>query len=114
MKRPIPLARAGQNGAPQGCAERIEDSHAQDADLFEPRVVSEGRVRRRLGRAILDGVSSSPGSPFLWVLSFGDAKALLHKSINGQATPIPRRTQPMRIVCGVPSAVKRFRIAAQI
>ncbi len=40
--------------------------------------------------------------------------ALLHKSINGQATPIPRRTQPMRIVCGVPSAVKRFRIAAQI
>ncbi len=41
-------------------------------------------------------------------------EALLHKSINGQATPIPRRTQPMRIVCGVPSAVKRFRIAAQI
>lgn len=45
---------------------------------------------------------------------FGKALALLHKSINGQATPIPRRTQPMRIVCGVPSAVKRFRIAAQI
>ena len=61
MKRPIPLARAGQNGAPQGCAERIEDSHAQDADLFELRAVSEERVRRRLGRAILNGVSSSPG-----------------------------------------------------
>ena len=61
MKHPIPLARAGQKGAPQDCAERIEDSHAQDADLFEPRAVSEGRVRRRLGRAILTGVSSSPG-----------------------------------------------------
>ncbi len=61
MKRPIPLVRAGQKGAPQGCAERIEDSHAQDADLFESRAVSEGRVRRRLGGIILRGVSSSPG-----------------------------------------------------
>ncbi len=73
-RRPIPLARAGSNGLPQDCAERIEDSHAQDADLSEFRAVSEGRVRRRLGRAVWRGVSSSPGSPFLWVLSFGDAK----------------------------------------
>jgi hypothetical protein len=40
--------------------------------------------------------------------------ALLHKSAAGRTTPIPRRTYPMRTVCGVPSAVKRFRIAAQI
>jgi hypothetical protein len=71
---PPPLARAGPNGLPQDCAERIEDSHAQDADLSEPRAVSKGRVRRRLGRAVWHGVSSSPGSPFLWVLSFGAAK----------------------------------------
>ena len=32
----------------------------------------------------------------------------------GRTTPIPRRTYPMRTVCGVPSAVKRFKIAAQI
>ena len=80
-RRPIPLARAGSNGLPQDCAERIEDSHAQDADLSESRAVSEGRVRRRLGRAVWHGVSSSPGSPFLWVLSFGDAK---------ESTPPPR------------------------
>jgi hypothetical protein len=41
-------------------------------------------------------------------------EALLHKSAAGRTTPIPRRIYPMRTVCGVPSAVKRFRIAAQI
>ncbi len=61
MQRPIPLARAGQNGAPQGCAERIEDSHAQDADLFEPRDVSTRRVRRRLGVPFWPGFRAAPG-----------------------------------------------------
>ena len=42
------------------------------------------------------------------------SEALLHKSAVGRTTPIPRRTYPMRTVCGVPSAVKRFKIAAQI
>ncbi len=40
--------------------------------------------------------------------------ALLHKSAAGRATPIPGQIYPMRTVCGVPSAVKRFKIAAQI
>lgn len=40
--------------------------------------------------------------------------ALLHKSTVGRTTPIPRLIYPMRTVCGMPSAVKRFRIAAQI
>ena len=40
--------------------------------------------------------------------------ALLHKSAAGRTTPIPIRIYPMRTVCGVPKAVKRFRIAAQI
>ena len=44
----------------------------------------------------------------------GHEGALLHKSAAGRTTPIPRRTYPMRTVCGVPSAVKRFKIAAQI
>ena len=45
----IPLARAGQNGAPQVLSRR----------MFEPRDGSAWRVRRRLGRAVLPGVSSS-------------------------------------------------------
>ncbi|MTD33907.1 zonular occludens toxin domain-containing protein [Paludibacterium denitrificans] len=40
--------------------------------------------------------------------------ALLHKSVKGRTTPNPGRTYPMRTVCGVPSAVKRLSIAAQI
>ena len=40
--------------------------------------------------------------------------ALLHKSVKDRAAPIPKLTYPMRTVCGVPKAVKRFRIAAQI
>jgi hypothetical protein len=49
-----------------------------------------------------------------WHAGFGINTALLHKSAAGRTTPIPRRTYPMRTVCGVPNAVKRFRIAAQI
>jgi len=46
---PIPLARAGENGAPQVLSRR----------MFELRDASAQRVRRRLGRAVLHGVSSS-------------------------------------------------------
>ena len=53
--------------------------------------------------------------------NFGDCKplrdgvqeALLSNSIKGRTTPDPRRSYPTRTVSGVPSCVKRFRIAAR-
>ena len=47
-------------------------------------------------------------------LGFSFGRALLYKSAAGRTTPIPRRIYHMRTVCGVHSAVKRFKIAAQI
>jgi hypothetical protein len=39
--------------------------------------------------------------------------ALLSNSIKGRTTPDPRRSYPTRTVKGVPSCVKRFRMAAR-
>ncbi|WP_137009705.1 hypothetical protein [Aquitalea aquatilis] len=52
--------------------------------MFEHRDGSTVRVQPRLGQDDWGGNSTRCGSPFLWVLSFGEAKA---KYLDGGAKP---------------------------
>ena len=89
---------------------------APTASRPHARCTSRSPRIRNTSKSTRKAASSGTGDPDPEPESFHYPliPALLHKSAAGRTTPIPRRTYPMRTVCGVPSAVKRFKIAAQI